>query len=721
MSLKNIFNTLAISLLSITFVSAQSSKKAIEVRDKIWNKSGAEFKNTEIPEEWKNESAVILFQDYQYLFDRQGKGLTSEISYHTRVALLDKAAVKEYSEFSFSERFSGTSNYRYYRGKTYNGFKIIKADGTERVVDMNTAVPVESEDARNSVKKIAIPDLQAGDIIDYYYHAVEFTTAVNHYHTFSPVLTTLGTDYPVVYLRREFEVEKKFYINYRPINGAPEIVTTDKEKTKLFTVEARNIEKVESADWMYAYRSLPTIKFQVMYAKMPALIDNLGGFAGVAGIVKSELGIMEVKDFGNLFISKSSYLNMNDFKGYLHKNELSLSELSDREKAIQVYYYLYHVSIKEKLEKYFLGITTSNKDSPGLANYYFVQSMSAYFNALNLKGDLLLATDREYTSLEDALLKEEFGFVVRWSGEEDLYFSNVTLHPHINSIPTKFEDTKAYVFPFHGKVWQPKKETIPASHYKSNRSVMSSEFSFDEDMEKINSHNNIKTFGHNRDWFQYRFLTMYDYLTEENAKMGIPSIMESAKKKDRIELEETISEYKKNADKERMSALENLVAHELNASEPEISNFKLIKKGRFDEKSFEFEYDVKFDGLLQQAGPNYLFNVGLLIGQQKEIEEKNMTRDEDIYMPNARSYVNIISCTIPEGYTVEGLDKLTFNVDNETGGFTSSASMDGNTLNIKTEKWYANNFEKAENWSKMLEFLEAGYEFTGVKVLLKKQ
>lgn len=170
-----------------------------------------------------------------------------------------------------------------------------------------------------------------------------------------------------------------------------------------------------------------------------------------------------------------------------------------------------------------------------------------------------------------------------------------------------------------------------------------------------------------------------------------------------------------------MEDLENLVSREFNTTDPEVSNFKIIKNGRFEEASFEFEYDATFEGFLQQAGPNYLFNVGLLIGQQKEIEEKNMTREEDIYMPNSRSYVNIISCTIPEGYTVEGLEKLAFNVGNETGGFISSASMDGNVLNVKTEKWYTNNFEKAEDWSKMLEFLEAGYDFTGTKVLLKKK
>ena len=143
--------------------------------------------------------------------------------------------------------------------------------------------------------------------------------------------------------------------------------------------------------------------------------------------------------------------------------------------------------------------------------------------------------------------------------------------------------------------------------------------------------------------------------------------------------------------------------------------------GRYEEPQFEYKMSSTVPGLVQKAGPNYLLNAGMLVGAQKEIDEKDKTRNIDVFMNSPRSYHNEITFEIPEGYTVEGLEKLTFNVDNETGGFTSSAQVgaDG-TLKIKTKKWYAHQHEKAENWPKMLEFLEAAYDFTQTKVLLKK-
>jgi hypothetical protein len=90
-------------------------------------------------------------------------------------------------------------------------------------------------------------------------------------------------------------------------------------------------------------------------------------------------------------------------------------------------------------------------------------------------------------------------------------------------------------------------------------------------------------------------------------------------------------------------------------------------------------------------------------------------------MSSPRSYHNEVTVEIPEGYIVDGLEKLMYNVDNETGGFTSSAQVaEDGTLKIKTKKWYAHQYEKAEDWPKMLEFLEAAYHFTQTKILLKK-
>ena len=721
MYFKTLLNILVFSLLAIN-ISAQNNIESAKIRDKIWNKIGNEYQNTTIPDKWKNESAIILLQDFQYHFDRKRNEVSSEISFHLRIALLDKAAVKEYSEFSFTEYFVGTSNHQYNRGRTYNGFKIIKPNGTERIVDMKNSVSVHSDIFDNPVKKIAIPDLQEGDIIDFYYHTIEVTNAEYGYHSFSPILATLGANYPIAYSRRKFEVDNTFFVNYRSLNGAPKIKYFKEESSRIFTLNTLNIEKIEAPYWFYPYRSLPTIKFQVMHSKNPLFNNYLSGFVSDKGILKSKLDTFDIANFGNLLVSKLPKINKVDIdklKDFTAKNGNYFDGLSSRERTKQVYYYLYHVAIKERLERYSLSLDKA--EIPGLSDYSFVQNMAAFFNKLKLRGELLLTPSRDFTSMEDALFKGEFGFIIRSSGQGDLYFGNVNLHPHTNSIPTEYEGAEAYVFPFGRETWEPQKETLPISNYKSNRTVVSSEFSFDSNMEKMKLHNNTKTFGHNRDWFQYRLLKMYDYLINENRRMAIPSILTEVSGNEKVGLSETILEYKKSSERECIEVLENLVSNELKTVDPEISNFKIIKNGRFDEGSFEFEYDAEFTGLLQKAGDNYLFNVGFLIGQQKEIKERNMTRKEDIYMSNARSQVNIISCTIPADYNIEGLEKLTLNVVNETGGFISSASMNGNILNIKTEKWFTNNFEKAENWSKMVDFLEAAYEFTGVKILLKKK
>ena len=89
-------------------------------------------------------------------------------------------------------------------------------------------------------------------------------------------------------------------------------------------------------------------------------------------------------------------------------------------------------------------------------------------------------------------------------------------------------------------------------------------------------------------------------------------------------------------------------------------------------------------------------------------------------MAYPRSFENEIVFEIPAGYTVSGLEKLNVNVVNTTGQFVSTATINGNKLIIKTSKQYNNYFEPNSNWPKMIAFLDAAYQFTQEKILLKK-
>jgi hypothetical protein len=106
--------------------------------------------------------------------------------------------------------------------------------------------------------------------------------------------------------------------------------------------------------------------------------------------------------------------------------------------------------------------------------------------------------------------------------------------------------------------------------------------------------------------------------------------------------------------------------------------------------------------------------------EQIDVDKKEKDRVNNVYMSFPRSFDNEIIFEIPSGFTVMGLEKLNKKAENETGKFTSTASVTGNQLTIRTIKEYKNYFEPNSNWNKMVLFLDAAYQFTQEKILLKK-
>ena len=89
-------------------------------------------------------------------------------------------------------------------------------------------------------------------------------------------------------------------------------------------------------------------------------------------------------------------------------------------------------------------------------------------------------------------------------------------------------------------------------------------------------------------------------------------------------------------------------------------------------------------------------------------------------MPYARSYQWKINIEIPQNYSPKGLDILNYDIENELGVFKSKAEIEKKQLVINIFKVYKSNFANKNDWSKMVEFLEAAFNFTQKKILLKR-
>src|SRR5213596_320289 len=94
-----------------------------------------EFKVAVIPDKWKNESAVIIGQKTEYVFNRvAGRSniyvVRIDEFIHKRIKLQDKNALEKFSTF-----------YYVTMGKNGNAeYRIIKAGGKEETVDMKSAI-----------------------------------------------------------------------------------------------------------------------------------------------------------------------------------------------------------------------------------------------------------------------------------------------------------------------------------------------------------------------------------------------------------------------------------------------------------------------------------------------------------------------------------------------------------------------------------------------------
>ncbi len=142
------------------------------------------------------------------------------------------------------------------------------------------------------------------------------------------------------------------------------------------------------------------------------------------------------------------------------------------------------------------------------------------------------------------------------------------------------------------------------------------------------------------------------------------------------------------------------------------------------DKPFIVESQLESAGLLDKAGPRYLFKIGTLLGPQTELYQKE-ERQFDVENDNNRRFLRTIRFDVPAGYTVRNLNDL--NVDVKTGpataqpayDFRSSYVQQGQTIivtvdeNYRQIRWPKADFEAfravvnaSANWNKLVLVLD---------------
>jgi len=157
----------------------------------------------------------------------------------------------------------------------------------------------------------------------------------------------------------------------------------------------------------------------------------------------------------------------------------------------------------------------------------------------------------------------------------------------------------------------------------------------------------------------------------------------------------------------------------------------LAKAENYNLKEFK-EYNQPFlcSGIVETkemsevAGENYIIKIGNCIGAQSELYQEGQ-RSYQIYTGYPHSYKRVIKFTVPDGYKVEGLEKLNMNSElkeeNETTAFfTSSYVQSGNQITITVNEVYKKEFYDKKYFEGFRRVINAAADFNKVSLLLKK-
>jgi hypothetical protein len=716
MKIKLLF--LFVLLYTVTY-----SQDKDEIRELFWSKSDIYKNATETPEKWKNESAVVIYK-YEYNnYKSSGGNIVYSSAIRKRIKLQDQVAVKEFSEFSFNDKFYSKLGYSYKKGSTFFAVKIIKANGKEIEIDVEKEAKKLDEE-----KKIAIANLEIGDILDYYYYSFEPFSAT--YMTFSPVENTLGDVYPVMNKKISLIAENDFYLNLNSYNGAPKFkeIIGKKKYIKEYELEVKDIEKNDFPRWFYPLVEMPCYKFQVYFGRSGAYANYK--FANVFlpqedTYLKKTVTKDDIFEYYNEKNALSA--NLKPVKAFLKDKEFN----SDEDKVKAVYNFARHSFYTQYIEAAIIKeadlfypyslfedvIYLSDQQS-------FIQYFMTFLKEYKIDYDLVIGTGRDNGSLEDLLIHDNVDALIRVNTNTPLYLEYFNHFTDVGSFDYSVENTKAYVLEIENnkKIAKADFTTLPSTTVDDNVTKIVSEVSLDGDFSSLNIKRSSSYWGHLKKDEQNEKLKFYDYLDEDYAKYGTERVIDKvSNEKKRIQYKKEFESLVNKIKDKNKEAYKKSLASEFDF-EIENPEFKITNTGRFgDNAPFAYQEDFAIkNNLLKKAGNNYIVEIGKILTGQVEIDKKELERKNNIYMPFPRRFENEIILEIPKGYAVSGLEKLNKSIINVAGKFTSNASLNDNKLIIKTVKQYNNYYEPNSNWSNIVSFLDAAYQFSQEKILLKK-
>lgn len=747
----------AVIALSLTLsVNAQTKqdenyrKQSAEIRKNVWAWDMAQFRNREVPAEFATASRVVLARHTEFSAESKSKvafyGLSFGVNKQQTITevsrellkLNDKSAVSDYSELSFTQFSKKSSFYSKDKMTTYVGVRVIKPNGTVKELEADDIVLTKNNESEKKAK-LAVPDLQPGDMIDYFIATEQVVTndfSENEYNVL------LFDDAPVVSLSYHGQLGKKFAIVYRSYNGAPELKVAKGEGDDiLIDIAKKNIPAYENSLWVNAAQQLPHVRMLVslgysgmgsryLSARKPGLVEKNINPDDVIDD-KSENFSQQYYDGYWMKIAKKQYDDIeSDAKKYAKQMGTPFKEMSDDEKAAMLYYTLRFTKIINfDINNLSRTLSVGSYRFDGLPFVLF-----ATMKAAGLDPAILVGPRRFGYRMNEIMRPSDLETTAYLTGSNKI-FSIVSAFDHPFYIPAEIEgttDNKSFTFDHPGAVMSVKKmrgltniaegPKIPYTPATANTHIENLSLSLANDKLLVKRQATIR--GHYKSDYQRDLIVYEDYYEAErkafHEEKSLIEDLEDSKKGRKVvdEVKQAFADARKKQKDAFLQNAKDWFEQEIT----DLADAKVDNLGvRHNAPDFVFSSSFKMGGLVKKAGNNYIIEIGKIQGSPLSVKPEQRKRTTDIFMPFARGIEYHIDFTIPDGYTAEGVSELNKKVENETGFFIVEASQTDKQVTIKIRKQYLNAFEPVTRWEKLLQFIDASNDWLNTKILLRKK
>lgn len=756
--MKKLFLLNLLAILAITYSQAQSkddrkyAKASEEVRKQVWDWDLPQFQVRNVPEKYAKASRVIMAHHTELTADSKSKlqfyvitfGMKKEQTItevvREMVKLNDKNAVSDYSELSFTKFKKSSGFYALEKTSTYVGVRVIKPNGKIKEVNADEVVTTTDESLVKKAK-VAVPDLEPGDIIDYFIATEQQLT--NDAST-KPYILYLFDDAPVLSYSFHAQLSRKYSIDYRSYNGAPEpAIEKNIDKDIVMDVTKKDIPPFETNLWVSPALQLPFIRMNISSRLMGTGTVSMGT-GETDNESKGATSNKVINQVASSF-SQDYYVSYRMRDGREQYNAVekeaarlakqsgeNYSKMNDAEKAAQLYYTLrftklLNFDINKLSDRINFGYTRYNGialpifctlKAGGLDPAIFVSNRRTGVRMTELmnKGDIVSFS---YLPGTNQFLAIQSPFDIPFTTPDD-----------VEGISTG----KSFTFDKGGvgtgmsakKIYNstnvddgPKMQVSTAD---KNAHIERLKLSLTPEKDKIAVDRITTLKGYYKLDGQAALILYEDfYESERKAFHEEKSLFDELEdgRKSRKYVDEVKNAFAEARKKQKDAFIEEAKTW-FGQDVTDLKNYKTVNLGiRHTAPDFVYASSFNLNGLIKKAGNNLIVEIGKIQGEPLLIKEDQRKRDLDVYMSFARSIEYEIEFQIPEGYTAEGVEALNKEVKNETGFFIAEASTSGNVITIKVKKHYLHNFEPAANWNKIIEFTDAANEWLNSKVLLK--